>query len=126
MIIKFCKDCKEKTPHIIIPLDTGPHYGELRCEICDKFWGFEPKPINNGKRPRNKHTPQSLEIDNCQLCLRARCDLINTETLESHHIIEIQDSGPDTPENVWVLCTPCHRMVHYLRTYLRRSSGAYK
>jgi hypothetical protein len=38
--------------------------------------------------------------------------------LTSHHVQEINEGGPDVPENIWVLCSSCHRLVHHQRTYL--------
>ena len=33
--------------------------------------------------------------------------------LEVHHVNELSDNGPDTPENVIALCPNCHRRAHY-------------
>jgi len=124
---RICKSCGEFTLHNAQIGGCGPHYGKLICRICGSCWGFIKKPENLGKREKNKHTPSSLDIDFCQLCLRTRQDLINHETLESHHIIEVASpyNGPDIPENIWVLCTPCHRLLHHQRKYIRRASGDY-
>ena len=39
--------------------------------------------------------------------------------------IQVADGGPDSKENIWVLCTPCHRITHYQRIYLQRKNGEY-
>jgi len=33
--------------------------------------------------------------------------------LEVHHVNELSDNGPDTPNNVIALCPNCHRRAHY-------------
>ena len=33
--------------------------------------------------------------------------------LEVHHVNELSDNGPDTPNNVIALCPNCHRQAHY-------------
>ena len=54
----------------------------------------------------------------CELCQRWGSVLPGPEVLEAHHVTAVEDSGNDTRSNVWILCTPCHRLVHHLRTYL--------
>lgn len=123
--LRRCKICQEETWHTARRSEVGPHYGYLTCDICGERWGWLSKPDNQGKRPKNKYTPASLGVDRCQMCLRDRSELVNSETLEVHHIIEVSAQGQDTPENIMVLCTPCHRLTHYQRTYLRRANGEY-
>ena len=120
----YCSRCDSDTSHIVTPRESGPHYAQAMCRICGtKHWASKPK--NKNKRKSNKYTPEDLGLCYCLMCLRDRSDLINSETLESHHIIQISHGGEDVPENIWILCTPCHKLVHHNRTYLRRASGDY-
>lgn len=114
----LCKRCKiEVTPNFKPRPDT-PHAGELRCPVCDCHLKWQPKPQNENKRDRNKHTPASLGIDFCQLCMRPKDRLGKHEVLLPHHIIEVQYGGIDDPENIWVVCSACHALIHHQRTYL--------
>jgi hypothetical protein len=33
--------------------------------------------------------------------------------LESHHVVEVSQRGPDSPTNVVAVCPSCHRKAHY-------------
>ena len=118
MMIKMCQGCHKETPHNEISRPDTKHEAELRCSVCGRFWGWKAKEKNTGNRPRNKHTPESLDISECQLCRRSSDHLGTNEILEVHHIIEISKNGEDVPENIWVLCSSCHSLVHHQRTYL--------
>lgn len=125
MIKEFCKVCKAETFQNETIRPIGPHYGEVVCVVCNNRTRFMRKPENIGKRKKNKYSPDALGINFCQMCMRSKEDLVNHETLEIHHVIQVADGGPDTPENIWVTCTPCHKMIHHSRCYLRRASGDY-
>lgn len=116
--IKFCKKCECETQHIEHPRPDTPHGNELRCSECNSFWGWQKKPKNNGKRPANKYLPADLGIDHCQMCMRPKKRLMTNEVLISHHVHEIGKGGPDIPENIWVVCSSCHHLIHHQRTYL--------
>ena len=114
-----CKRCGETENLETAPCsDSGPHYAKMSCGSCGAFVKFIPKPKNAGKRPANKHTPESLGIARCQLCRRPVDMLGSYEVLEVHHVVEVQHGGDDDPGNIWVLCTDCHKTVHHRRTYL--------
>ena len=113
-----CPKCLHSVVPIVSVLEKGVHYAEKRCPICNAHLGYLPKPKNLNKRPKNKYTAASLEIEACQLCLRHRDMLGRRGVLEIHHVNEIQVGGEDTVENIWVLCTSCHSLVHHQRTYL--------
>ena len=115
----MCARCGVEAPTRAVKIDHGPHYAKEVCAECGSFIAWLKKPKNNGKRPANKHAPESLGIDQCQLCGREWLMLGDREVLEVHHVVAIQDGGEDTPGNIWVLCTDCHRTVHHRRTYLR-------
>ena len=111
-------DCQHHGRHTITLCPDGKHYAKETCEECGRFVKWLPKPKNEGKRPKNKHTAASLEINYCQMCCRHRSKLGNGGSLEVHHVEEISSGGGDIPENIWVVCTSCHRMIHHFRVYL--------
>ena len=115
---KHCNHCQKDVGTVLQVLSEGTHYGRLNCEECGRYVSFVKKPNNEGKRGRNKYTPEDLKINHCQLCLRPGHRLGSRGVLDVHHVIEIQDGGDDTKENIWVVCTSCHRLIHHQRTYL--------
>lgn len=116
----LCKTCRVKVSPLVTPRPDTPHAAELRCPLCEGFHSWLPKPKNEGKRPKNKHTPGSLGIEYCQMCMRPKSRLGTHEVLVSHHVEEIQNGGPDEPENIWVVCQVCHALIHHQRTYLNQ------
>jgi len=52
------------------------------------------------------------------MCLIKEVDLPPRETLEGHHVVEYANGGTDDADNVWVVCTACHKLIHWRRTYL--------
>lgn len=120
MAVHFCKQCNADVPYYVKARPDTPHAGgAMHCAVCDRFLGWKKKEDNSQRRPKNRYLPEDLNIDFCQLCRRPKDRLGTNETLTSHHVIEIQEHGPDVPENIWVLCTSCHTLVHHQRTYLR-------
>lgn len=117
---RHCGNCGEVMPMEVKVLpEKSIHYAECRCVKCGKHCGYLPYPKNEGKRTESsKYKPEDLGINSCQMCMRHGERLGNRETLEMHHIEEVQHGGVDEPENLWVLCTPCHRYVHHQRRYL--------
>jgi 5-methylcytosine-specific restriction endonuclease McrA len=97
------------------------HGYALECPECGRFarWSGKQKPVKaNGKRTLSTNWPVSrLGIHYCQLCNRNRKQLGKGEALEAHHVIEIESGGKDTPDNIWVVCTACHKHIHHVRTY---------
>jgi len=97
-----------------------PHFAKAVCSNCHAFMPdlWIKKPENDTKRGKSsKFTPASLEIDHCELCGRGRRSLGKYETLDIHHKTPVDEGGLDEPRNLLVLCTACHRMAHWLRTY---------
>ena len=76
-------------------------------------------PQNEKARGKSsKFTPESLEIDYCEFCLRPREMLGINETLEVHHKMPINLGGEDVQTNILVLCTYCHKTAHQRHIYL--------
>lgn len=118
-----CTQCKRK---FIVPdyvkLSSGPHSEKAICPHCGKYLFFVAKPKNEHKKVirgcGKALKPSDLDITNCQLCMRTT-DMLGTRgILVCHHVIEMQNGGLDEKENIWVLCSYCHSMVHHARTYL--------
>ena len=117
---RYCGECGADVEVVEKILGEGPHYSKIECAECGKYLAFGKKPANEGKRGKNKHTPESLSISHCQMCQRDENRLGSRGVLEVHHVEEIQDGGADIPENIWVICTSCHKLIHHQRTYLNQ------
>jgi hypothetical protein len=115
---RVCKQCGSVGSFKEVVGPFGPHYGKNICRSCDGFHSFLPKPKNETKRPNNKYTAESLGFSSCQMCNRTISRLGLYESLEVHHVEEIQHGGLDVPENIWCVCTPCHQYIHHVRVYL--------
>lgn len=115
---KYCNRCQAEVQTAVQVLSQGPHWAKETCTNCGRFVGFLQKPKNRNKRVKGKHKPSTLDISHCQMCLRPSTRLGSRGILEIHHVTEIQAGGEDTPQNIWVVCTSCHRLIHHQRTYL--------
>ncbi len=99
----------------------GGHYARLDCDSCGAFvkWIKKPDALKRAKRSR-KGQAALLARDGrgeCLLCNRAKEEIPAPGTLHAHHVREVQDGGGDEPENIWVVCSHCHSMIHLVRTY---------
>ena len=105
----------------IVPRTSGVHYADKRCDSCGRHLGFVPKPDSDPtKYSRPKSHQQLVEkFSNgfCELCLAKVEDLPKGQSMEAHHIIEFKDGGKSDRENIWIVCTGCHRLIHWRRTY---------
>jgi 5-methylcytosine-specific restriction endonuclease McrA len=119
---KQCKKCG-----LVEPVTYGEvsdvHGYKLHCPHCGMYvgWGGKTQAIKNGNGERvrsSQWTAKRLNADHCEMCQRRKDFLGKGERLEIHHVLEISQGGEDVPENIWILCTACHRIVHHQRTYL--------
>lgn len=111
-----CRTCGGGATQTVI-MQEGKHYSKEVCTSCGDFVKWNPKPQNEGKRRRtSKHTVESLGVNCCEICRRPKDMLAVNQTLEIHH----KDHTPehDTPDNLIVLCTFCHKQAHAYATYL--------
>lgn len=115
MTVLYCRNCNENVEVNIIPRPDTPHAGEIKCAVCGRFLGWKKKEKNEGKRAKQVHSPESLQIDFCQVCLLPKQHLGVNETLDIHHI----DDDPENNDrlNILVACTACHKLIHHQRTY---------
>jgi 5-methylcytosine-specific restriction endonuclease McrA len=112
-----CPSCKvvfDEPLFILTP--ELKHYAKNECPHCGRNLGWVKKPENVGKRTRtSKYTIESLGKDCCELCRRTKPMLGRNQTLEIHH--KDCNAENDVPENLLVLCTPCHKQTHFNKTY---------
>jgi len=124
-----CKQCGKKVEPVHHGEINPTHGYKLFCPDCNTFigWGGKSQPIKNGNGERERSsqwTAKRLGFDACQICLRHKNHL-GAGRLEVHHVIPIEEDGQDTPDNIHILCTSCHREVHHRRTYLNDHLMAY-
>lgn len=115
-----CPHCKTAGPHPMKLRPAGLHYADVRCAKCNGHF-FEPKPDGDPtkyKRPAS-HTDLVKKFSRgfCEMCLKKLEELPKGQTLEAQHVVEFQDGGPSERENIWIVCTGCHKLIHWQRTY---------
>lgn len=114
-----CKSCN--SPNLVERLrpDTQ-HHAELVCADCGTYQCWLPKPDSKkAKRPAaHRELVKKFSRGFCVLCLTKEGDLPKGRALEGHHIEEYQHDGSDDRENVQIVCTGCHKLIHWRRTYL--------
>lgn len=121
---KPCSRCGCDTGEVK-KMTSGPNYAKLSCYKCALFVKWVPKPENENKKRRKKIAKLKPHVTYCQCCLRTKNELDGSAQLEEHHVLEV-DIWPEhemDPENIWVVCTRCHRMIHNLRLMVRGSGG---
>ena len=66
------------------------------------------------RREETKNYALSRAEGKCESCMEAApFHSKKGPFLEVHHVNELSDNGPDTPDNVIALCPNCHRRAHY-------------
>ena len=102
----------------------APHYANMRCRQCGKHHGFIPSPdANKVKRPAaHKNLVEKSGVKHCQMCLRHRDRLVHPDTLTAHHVEEFCKGGDSDMSNLWIVCTACHSLINWTRTYLGREA----
>ena len=98
------------------------HGYKLFCAACNTWigWSGKTKALKNERGERqisSQWTAKRLQIETCQCCLRSLEKLGDNENLEIHHVVPVKYGGADTLDNIWVLCTTCHKEVHHRRVY---------
>ncbi len=115
-----CPKCGCEKTEVRI-LSTGPHHWQEQCALCGRWIRFLPKPDSlKAKRPKaQSELVHEYGREFCELCGILQRHIPNSEALEAHHVIEYQDGGQERRSNIWIVCTRCHRLIHWMRTYLR-------
>lgn len=114
-----CRHCGSRSLREVPGPHRAGHYARADCSECGRFVRWLPKP-QEGKRRRKGQAALLRRYSNehCELCMRKSGDLPLPQVLEAHHVVEVKDGGTDERENVWVVCTHCHRLIHHFRTYM--------
>jgi len=119
-----CGSCGSMGPHEFELMTNGHHYARITCCDCGRFAGWMPKPEHDPTKYRRPSSQRDLvskfSKGFCELCGLPESLLLKGQSLEAQHVIEYQDGGEPTRENIWILCTSCHRLVHHQRTYHRQ------
>jgi hypothetical protein len=112
-IIK-CQHCGlEDYPEVEI-LESGVHYAKASCQACGRFLKFIPKPDSDPTKYRRPSASRNLVRKHGDRMRRHFGDSIPVELGNVFH----GEDGPDDPMNLWILCTGCHHLMHWRRTYL--------
>ena len=101
--------------------ETGVHYSDLSCPACNRHLGFGKKPESDPtkyKRPKShQQLVKKYSRGFCEMCLAKEDQLPKGQTLEANHVIEYTNGGEPTRDNIWIVCTACHRLIHWRRYY---------
>ena len=119
---KYCRICQKDVEVIteILP-PTGIHYAKATCPNCGRFIDWLKKPDNEDKRTKtSKYTLEDFNIDYCEWCGRKKEELGLREVFHLHHKKWLEDGGKDERENIMIVCTACHALALWIRTYLHR------
>lgn len=123
---KPCPKCGHPAGmHIIQIMTKGPHYARVECGSgkCGCIgWDGKPDDDPTKYKPRREADQKELLAKYsqgfCELCLIPQESIPRSESLEAHHVTEYQDGGTSDSENIWIVCTACHKLIHWRRTYL--------
>ena len=103
------------------PATNAMHGYVYRCPECDFHMGFTGKSEDDPtkyKRPAEHRDLVSKFSDGfCEMCYLKLHELPPRESLCAHHVDPYAKGGEPTRENIWILCTACHRMVEFQRRY---------
>jgi 5-methylcytosine-specific restriction endonuclease McrA len=117
--IEKCGRCGHEGLQLIGPGHKCGHHASVRCAECNSFMRWLTKPDGDKvKRPakhRNLVTKYSKGF--CEMCLRNEGDLPTGQVLEAQHVQEYANGGSEDRENIWIVCTGCHKFIHWIRTY---------
>lgn len=120
VIEQFCSECNDNTQSRFVLTPEKTHYGKLVCERCGRYRRWISKPESDATKYRrpNAHSDLVAKFNRgfCEMCMRS------DGPFEAHHVIEYQDGGDATKENIWILCVACHRLVTWVRKYVGRNA----
>ena len=111
----YCKKCGTLCEQIAY--DGPKHFAKAICPSCNSFVSWVSKPKNEDKRKKTgiklkKFIPEDMQ-DFCELCLRDKDTLKKLNIFfEIHHVVPVKDQGEDTTENLRLVCSQCHSLIH--------------
>jgi 5-methylcytosine-specific restriction endonuclease McrA len=114
-----CEEVQQiETPNLI-------HYAKEVCKQCGRWIRWIHNPENEGSRTQtSKYSIEQIlrfhkkENNICFFCLRTQEQLGVKETFTRDHIEELDKGGKDELENLQILCSPCHKLKNWTRTYI--------
>ena len=120
-----CGSCNSKRQFRILGPHKGGHYARINCADCGGFIKWEADP----SKKKISRKGQAKLVDKfsqgyCESCLRLSDELPSPQTIEAHHIIPVEAGGGNNKDNIQIVCTPCHRLIHHQRTYLGHYGGS--
>lgn len=124
----YCKvcDCESDDPVVADPTPDPEEY-VLRSEKLlargpvARPVGIQKPACSNGVAKQYSRDPRvrawviQRAKGYCELC-ELEAPFVSDDDvayLEAHHIMQLADGGPDTPENTAALCPNCHRKMHH-------------
>lgn len=115
-----CKRCAVDKAGMLLP-GVGPHWGKWVCTCGCVAW--LPKPDGDPSKYKRENIHKDLvkkySKGYCEMCLRTE-EAVRTrpnETLEAHHVIPYQHGGSHERDNIWIVCTACHKYIEHVRRY---------
>ena len=114
-----CPRCLAEPPHTIEKQTDGIHYAKVVCCGCSRFLAWLPKPdTEQSRRPAaHRDLVQKYSRGLCEMCGAKKENLPKGQTLEAQHVAEYQHGGGNDRTNIWIVCTGCHKLIHWARTY---------
>lgn len=114
-----CDRCGSTAEPETIIEPAGKHYARLVCGGCKRWIKFLPKPDSEkvGRPKAHTNLVDRYGHGYCELCLRIKAELPKGQTLEAQHVLEFQHGGSEARENIWIVCTSCHLLIHHMRNY---------
>ena len=122
-----CKICGKVASGTLLP-GANPHYAGWKCDTCNThYWLSKPDddPTKHKRTAAHRDLVKKYSRGYCEMCLRTEDKIKEqpNQTLEAQHVIEHSHGGESTRENIWILCTPCHKYVHHVRTYFNDANS---
>lgn len=115
-----CPFHQDTLPMVVLTPELS-HYGKMVCGDCGHFIRWLPKPTKLAGKRREQASLKQLFFDEgvtwCQMCMRDESDLPSGIVLHVHHLTEVQDGGGNARENLLLVCSLCHQMIHLLRSW---------
>lgn len=130
-----CRACQCAMPTAIKLEEKGIHHARLVCSGCGVYIRFLPKPGQEKKRrpAAARNLVREFSRGFCEMCTRRERDLPPGQCLEAHHVVPyspdeaatlgFDEPGDNTRENIQIVCTGCHRLIDWARTYVRTHYG---
>lgn len=126
----ICPDCFSKRPGVIVIWK--------KCIRCGREFNATPTNMVQCRRCRESHTLARRRYSNTvqyrwmrdEILKRMgnKCAMCNgrierTQDFQLHHIEPVSLGGPDSPENITLVCLKCHREIHSCG-WKKKSQGA--